>query len=62
MALVLLVELLGLALGYVALCDPLGCFDHLDHVDDLLAEHDWEGDGGEDPWDGAVHLVRPARC
>lgn len=41
----------------VALSEPLARLDQLDDVDDLLAGHDREGHGGENPRDSAVHLV-----
>jgi len=56
-SLVLLANLLGLALGHVTLSDPFRGLDKLHHINDLLAEHDGEGDCGEDPGDGAVHFI-----
>jgi hypothetical protein len=45
----------------IALGEPLARFDELDDVDPLLAEHDGEGDDGEDPGDGRVHFIRTAK-
>lgn len=41
----------------IALGEPPARLDELDHVDDLLGEHDGEAGDGEDPGDGAVDLV-----
>lgn len=57
LALVLLGQALGLPHSNVSLSQPLARFDDLDHVDELLEEHDGEADTSDDPRPEAVHLV-----
>lgn len=50
-------ETLLLALGNVALSEPLAGLCNLDNVDVLLEGHDGEGYDGQDPGDSTIHLV-----
>ena len=45
------------SLSNVTLSQPLGRFHQLDNVDELFACHHREGDNGENPGHGGVHLV-----
>lgn len=42
----------------ISLCEPLAGIHHLNDVDILLESHDRQRDQGDDPWEGAVNLVR----
>lgn len=44
-------------IGTIALSEPLAGLDDLDNVDPLLEQHDGQGDKGEGPRNGTIHLV-----
>ena len=48
-----------LPLRPVTLSEPFAGLDKLDHVDQLLAEHNRERGDAEDPRNGRVHFVSP---
>jgi hypothetical protein len=42
---------------HIPFSQPAACLDQLNHIDDLLAHTDGCTQPGQDPRDGAVHLV-----